>query len=66
MANKSALKPSKSSTISQVLIGLTLIIIVIAAYQAVTQSDITTLAPTQLFLVAGILGILGLYLKDEK
>lgn len=66
MAKKSALKPSKSTPISQVLIGLTLVIIVVAAYQAVTQKDITTLAPTQLFLVAGVLGILGLYLKDEK
>ncbi len=66
MAKKSALKPSKSTPISQALIGITLVIIVVAAYQAVTQKDITTLAPTQLFLVAGVLGILGLYLKDEK
>lgn len=66
MAKKSALKPSKSTPISQVLIALTLVIITVAAYQAVTQRDITTLAPTQLFLVAGVLGILGLYLKDEK
>lgn len=66
MAKKTALKPSKSTPISQVLIGLTLVIIVVAAYQAVTQEDVTTLAPTQLFLVAGVLGILGLYLKDEK
>ncbi len=66
MAKKSALKSSKSTPISQVLIALTLVIIVVAAYQAVTQRDITTLAPTQLFLVAGVLGILGLYLKDEK
>ncbi len=66
MAKKSALKPSNNTPISQVLIALTLVIIVVAAYQAVTQRDITTLAPTQLFLVAGVLGILGLYLKDEK
>lgn len=66
MAKKSALKASKSTLISQILIGLTLVIVIIAAFQAVTQNDITTLAPTQLFLVAGVLGILGLYLKDEK
>lgn len=66
MAKRSGLKPSKNSPISQILIGLTVIIIIVAAYQAVTQQDITTLAPTQLFLVAGVLGILGLYLKDEK
>lgn len=66
MAKKSVLKPSKNSLMSQVLIGLTVVIIIVAAYQAVTQKDITTLAPTQLFLVAGVLGILGLYLKDEK
>ena len=66
MAKKSALKRSRSTMVSQVLIGLTLIIMVIASYQAVTQNDVTTLAPTQLFLVAGVLGILGLYLKDEK
>lgn len=66
MARRAILKPSKNSPISQILIGLTVIIIIVAAYQAVTQQDITTLAPTQLFLVAGVLGILGLYLKDEK
>lgn len=66
MAKKSALSKSKSSLVSQVLIGITLIIIVVAAFEAVTQNDITTIAPTQLFVVAGVLGILGLYLKDEK
>jgi len=48
------------------LIALTVVIILIASYQAVTQNDITQIAPTQLFLVAGVLGILGLYLKGEK
>ena len=43
-----------------------LVVILVAVYQAVTQNDITSIAPTQLFLVAGVLGILGLYLKDEK
>jgi hypothetical protein len=66
MAKKTALSKSKSSPASQVLIGLTLLIIVVAAFEAVTQNDITTIAPTQLFVVAGVLGILGLYLKDEK
>lgn len=66
MAKKSALSKSKGSPVSQVLIGLTLIIIVVAAFEAVTQNDITTVAPTQLFVVAGVLGMLGLYLKDEK
>ena len=66
MAKKTLIKPSKNSQISQILVAGTLIVILIAAYQAVTQNDITTLAPTQLFLVAGVLGILGLYLKDEK
>jgi hypothetical protein len=64
MAKKSSLAKSKNSPTSQVLIGLTLLIIVVAAYEAVTQNDITTIAPTQLFVVAGVLGILGLYLKD--
>ena len=66
MAKKALIKISKSNTLSQVLIGATVVIILVAVYQAVTQNDITLIAPTQLFLVAGVLGILGLYLKDEK
>ncbi len=66
MAKKSVLKVSKSTYASQLLIGATLVVISVATYQAVTQNDFTSLAPTQLFLVAGVLGILGLYLKDEK
>ena len=66
MAKKSVIKSSKTNPLSQLLITVTVIIIVVASYQAVTQNDITSLAPTQLFLVAGVLGILGLYLKDEK
>jgi len=62
---KTALKLNGSG-ISQMLIALTVVIILIASYQAVTQNDITQIAPTQLFLVAGVLGILGLYLKGEK
>lgn len=63
---KTAIKPSKSNTLSQILIVATLVLILVAAYQAVTQNDFTSLAPTQLFLVAAVLGVLGLYLKDEK
>ena len=66
MAKKLALKRSKSNPLSQVLIGATAIIILVAAFEYVTQNDITSVAPTQLFLVAGVLGVLGLYLKDEK
>lgn len=66
MAKRPTIKASKNSLISQILIAFTLIIVVVAAFEAVTQNDVTTLAPTQLFLVAGVLGILGLYLKDEK
>ena len=66
MAKKTVFKPSKSSNMSQLLIVITLFILLVAAYQAVTQKDVTSLAPTQLVLVAGVLGILGLYLKDEK
>ena len=54
------------SGISQFLIFLTVIIVLAASYQAATQNDITGIAPTQLFLVAGVIGILGLYLKGEK
>jgi len=66
MAKKSTITKSKGSSISQILIAFTVIILVVAAYEAVTQNDFTSLAPTQLFIVAGVLGILGLYLKDEK
>lgn len=60
------IKLSKTNNLSQVLVALTVVLVIIASYQAVTQNDITKIAPTQLFLVAGVLGILGLYLKDEK
>ena len=63
---KGILLPSKSNSLSQMLMGITVLIILVAAYQAVTQKDITSVAPTQLFLVAGVLGVLSLYLKDEK
>lgn len=66
MAKKLRLKSSKTNPISQVLIVLAVIAILFALYEVVTQNDITTIAPTQLFLLAGVLGILGLYLKDEK
>ena len=65
MAKKKAIT-TKGNPVSQILIGATVIVVLVGAYQAVTQNDITSLAPTQLFIVAGVLGILGLYLKDEK
>ncbi|KKR87692.1 MAG: hypothetical protein UU34_C0003G0034 [Candidatus Curtissbacteria bacterium GW2011_GWA1_41_11] len=65
MAKKS-LFTSKSNPLSQLLIAGAVLIILVAVIQAVTQVDITNIAPTQLFLVAGVLGILGIYLKDEK
>lgn len=69
MAKKSVSKITglgKNNSLSQILIVLTVLIILVAAFEAVTQNDVTKVAPTQLFLVAGVLGILGLYLKDEK
>lgn len=66
MAKKAVLKKVKNNPLSQLLIAATVAIILVASYQAVTQNDITSIAPTQLFLVAGVLAILGLYLKDEK
>ena len=65
MAKKS-LFTSKSNPLSQLMIAGAVLIILVAVIQAVTQVDITNIAPTQLFLVAGVLGILGIYLKDEK
>lgn len=52
--------------ISKLLITLTVIMVLLGSYEAVTQNDITKIAPTQLFLLAGVMGILGIYLKDEK
>lgn len=66
MPNKSVLKRTKNNALSQLLIAATVVVILIAAYETVTQNDITSLAPTQLYLLAGVLGILGLYTKDEK
>lgn len=66
MAKKVIFQKSKKSMVSQVLIVTTLVVGLVAAYEAIVQNDITGLAPTQLFLVAGFLGILGIYLKDEK
>ena len=66
MAKKTLVKSSKTNPISQILIILAVVVILFALYEVVTQNDVTTIAPTQLFLLAGVLGILGLYLKDEK
>ena len=65
MAKKS-LFTSKSNPLSQLMIAGAVLVILLAVVQAVTQVDLTNIAPTQLFLVAGVLGILGVYLKDEK
>ncbi|MEK9146813.1 MAG: hypothetical protein AAB639_01285 [Patescibacteria group bacterium] len=66
MAKKTLVKSSKTNPISQILIILAVVVILFALYEVVTQNDVTTIAPTQLFLLAGVLGILGLYLKDER
>ena len=65
MAKKLDPKNLKYNLLSHVLIGITLLLVSIAAIEAVTQNDVTTLAPTQLFLIAGIFGILGLYVKED-
>ncbi len=54
----------KKNVLSRSLIGLTLVIALVAGFEAVTQNDFTTLAPTQLFVVAAVFGILGLYTKE--
>ena len=66
MAKNLSLKRAKNNPLSQFLIATTVVIILVAAYEAVTQNDFTSIAPTQLFLLAAVLGVLGLYLKDEK
>ncbi len=66
MAKKALFKASKNNPLSQLLIVATVLIVLVASYEAAYQKDITSIAPTQLFLVAGVLGILGLYLKDSK
>lgn len=64
MAKKILPKKVTANPLSQFLIGATVVIILVASYQAVSQNDITSIAPTQLFLVAAVLAVLGLYLKD--
>lgn len=59
-------KALQGKGISKFLIILTVIMVLLGSYEAVTQNDVTKIAPTQLFLLAGVLGILGIYLKDEK
>lgn len=65
-SKRSSISLPKSNPLSQVLIGITVLAILAAAVEYVTQNDFTRLAPTQLFLLAGVLGVLGLYMKDEK
>ena len=66
MAKHALIKSSKSNPLSQLLIAATVVVILIAVYESVTRNYFTDVAPTQLFLVAAVLGVLGLYLKDEK
>ena len=61
---KALLKKSKSSPLSQLLITATVLVILTAVYESVSRNYFTNVAPTQLFLVAAVLGVLGLYLKD--
>ncbi len=63
---KKRLFTSRGNPLSQLLIAGAVLVILLGVFQAVTQNDITNFAPTQLFLVAAVLGILGIYLKDEK
>jgi membrane protein insertase Oxa1/YidC/SpoIIIJ len=65
MAKKLRMK-FKNNPLSQLLIIATILVVIMAVFEAVTQNDFTSVAPTQLFIVAGVLGVLGLYLKDEK
>lgn len=66
MAKKALFKSSKSNPLSQLLIAATVAVILTAVYESVSRNYFTDVAPTQLFLVAAVLGVLGLYLKDEK
>ena len=66
MAKKAALKQAKANPLSQLVIGASAIVVLVGAYEAATQNDFTSIAPTQLFLIAVVLGVLGLYLKGEK
>lgn len=66
MAKKKSANLLKGKSLSQALIAATVIVILVAVYQASTQNDITHVAPTQLLLLAVVLGILALFVKDEK
>jgi len=59
-----AKKSSNTLLLSQFLLAASVLTVLIAGLQAVTQNDITSLAPTQLMLGAVVFGILGLYLKN--
>ena len=65
MAAKSAHRFS-GNPLSQFLIILSVLVILLAVYESATRNIITNVLPTQLFILSGVLGILGLYLKDEK
>ena len=55
----------KSNPLSQLLIVAALLIVLVALYESNTKNYITLFAPTQLFVLAGVLGVLGIYIKDE-
>ena len=56
----------KSNPLSQLLIVGALVVVLLALYETNTKDNITLFAPTQLFVLAGVLGVLGIYIKDEK
>jgi len=62
--SKSNPKIIKKNMLSRFLIALTLLLSLVAVFEGITQNNFTTLAPTQLFVVAGVFGILGLYTKE--
>lgn len=63
---KNSARRLKSNPLSQLLIVGALLIVMLALYESNTKNNITLFAPTQLFVLAGVLGILGIYIKDEK
>ena len=62
--SKSNPKIIKKNMLSRFLIALTLLLSLVAVFEGITQNNFTALAPTQLFVVAGVFGILGLYTKE--
>ena len=63
---KSTARKLKSNPLSQFLIVTALAVVLLALFESNTNSQISPFGTTQLFVVAGVLGILGIYIKDEK